>query len=179
MTLTFTLSEDDLVTHQLYAASISNSIKKKRTVSHLLSSGLFTILACWYYALGNTETALGCILGALIIFAFLPVIQKHSLKKQVTSLIRETQKDRIGATVNLELNKDYFINKRNGNEFKMPTSAISFITEIPSLIIIRSSSESLLIPKNGAIDLSQARAFLQSLAGELNIPYRLEDQWKW
>lgn len=180
MTVDFKIEENDFLTHQLYIASRSQKIKKKRLRSKLIVPLIYVGfgLMCLYE--GNYFVMSIFIIFGFLWFLFYPIWERKHYVNHYKGFIRENYKERLGRTSILKFANDFIDVKEDGSESKIATREIEEIVEIPSLILIRFKiGHSFVIPKDKITDLNVFREKLKELAVYLNISYVLEENWKW
>lgn len=180
MIIQYPLDENDFLTHQLYIASKSERIKKKRKRSRLIVPVAYAVMAMLFYYQGKVELMLLFLIIALCWYTIYPSWERKKYERHYLQFISENYKIRIGRMATLSINNDCFMTKDNGGESKILTSETEEIVEIPSLILVRlKSGQSLIIPKNKIDNADEVRITLKELAGILKINYIVEDSWKW
>lgn len=180
MTITYTLDETDFLTHQLYIASKSERIKKKRLKSKIIVPLMY--LAFGLSSFFDDRFSLGIIfivLGMLWFFIY-PLWQRRHYINHYKSFIKENYKERLNRIGTLEFNNDFIITRDNGSESKILTTELAQIAEIPTAIFIRlKTGETLILPKNKIDDIGSLTVRLKELANYLNIEYNMEEKWEW
>jgi hypothetical protein len=180
MTLQYTLDENDFLTHQLFIASKSKQISRKRKRSRIVIPVAYGAFAMLFYTQGRYELMAIFFLIAVLWFFIYPSWERKKYVKHYQNFIAENYKIRIGRMTSVALNNDQFITKDNGGESKILTTETDEIIEISTLILIRlKSGQSLIIPKLKIDNIEEVRSFLKSLADSLKINYCIKEDWKW
>ena len=94
MTLIYSLDQNDFLQHQLYIASKSARIKKKRRNSWLLVTIAFFVLGLVFYDMANKLMMYYFFGASLISFIFYPFYLKYHYKKHYQKFINDTYKNR-------------------------------------------------------------------------------------
>lgn len=180
MTIDYKIDENDFLTHQLYIASQSDQIKKKRQRSKIRVPLIYITCGLILIFLDDYSMGITFFIIAPLWYILYPIWEKKHYIKHFKGFINENYKDRIGKTTTLEINNEYMISKDNGSESKVLTSELEEITEIPTTILMRlKNGHSLILPKDKINDLDALTSRLKELATHLNINYKIDDKWEW
>jgi ABC-type multidrug transport system fused ATPase/permease subunit len=180
MTIDYKIDENDFLTYQLYVASKSDRIKKKRLRSKV-------ILALIYFAFGLlflfednfSMTIIFFILGIFLFFIY-PLWERRHYIKHYQGFIKENYKERLGRTGTLEFNNDFILAKDNGSESKVLTIELEEIIEIPTTILVRlKGGQSFILPKDKIANIDNVKTKLKELATYLKIKYDIDEKWEW
>ncbi len=180
MIFNYKLDKDDFLTYQLYIASISESIKKKRKRSKIIVPLLYIALGVLLlYTENITLTVISIIFGIMWYFIY-PVWERQYYIKHYKSYIAENYKDRFDRLLSLEITNEMIIAKDNGSESKISTTEIAEIVEITPAIFFRlKGGLSLVLPKKAISNINTVTNKLKELAEMLKINYHLNEKWKW
>ncbi|NRT13934.1 hypothetical protein HNP99_000259 [Flavobacterium sp. 28A] len=181
MTLIYKIDEKDYLIYQLFTASKSDNIKKKRQKSKIMIPLIYFTFGL-FYSFYNTNYALGVIffiISCLWYFLY-PIWEKRHYIKHYKKFIAENYKDSIGREINFEIDNEFLFASSNGSESKIITTEIVEINEIPSSIFIKlKSGQSFIFPKSKIANINQVKTRLTTLAAHLNINYKDDPQWEW
>ncbi|MFM2386952.1 MAG: hypothetical protein RL660_1709 [Bacteroidota bacterium] len=148
MTITYTIGENDYLSYQLFAASQSERIKKKRRRSRLMTPIGYIILALLFFLKGSVTISIGLLCVALLWFLVYPIWESRHYVNHYKNYIKENYHARFDKPGTLEINKDYCIAKDDASESKFLTTEIAQIQEIPSIILIAlKGGQSIILPK--------------------------------
>jgi hypothetical protein len=180
MTINYKIDENDFLTHQLFVASKSERIKRKRQRSKILVPLIYIALGLLFLLQGEvTLTIIFLIIGLLWFFIY-PLWEKQYYIRHYKGFIKENYKNRLDRIATLEFTNDYILAKDNGSESKVLTTELEEICEIPSTIFIRlNGGQSFILPKDKIIDFDNLKARLRELANYLKIEYTLYEKWEW
>lgn len=180
MTIDYKIGENDFLTHQLFLASKSDRIKKKRQRNKILVPLIYAALGLFFLFENKFLMTLIFFMVGLLWFFIYPLWERRHYINHYKGFIKENYKDRIGKMGTLVLNNDFILAKDSGSESKILTSELELINEIPSSIIIRiKGGQSLLLPKDKIPDIKTVIITLQELATILNIKYDIDENWEW
>lgn len=180
MTIELKIDENDFLTHQLYTASKSARIKRKRQRNKVVMPLIYIALGIVFFFSNRVATGIIFFIIAPLWFFIYPVWERQRYIKHYKDFIKENYKDRHGSTGTLELSNDYILAKDNGGESKVLTKEIEVINEIPSAIYIKlKGGQSFILPKDKISDTGTVTIRLKELAAWLSIPYNIEDTWEW
>lgn len=180
MTLEYKLEERDFLTYQLFIASQSERIKKRRR----RSKTMFPLIYIAFAVIGLLQNKISMTLVFLVIaalwFFLYPIWERKYYIKHYLGFIRENYKDRFGKNASLQISDHFILTKDEGSESRINTSEIEKISEIPLAIYIRiKGGASFIIAKDKINDLQNLTSHLRDLANHLKINYELDEQWQW
>lgn len=180
MIIEFTLDEQDLLTHQLFAASRSEQIKKRRNRSRLAAPIVQAGFGILFLAEHKYIPGIIFLCLAPIWYFVYPLWERTYYVKHYRGFIRENQKDRSDKTISLEFTVDSIVAKDNGSEGKILFTEIESIHDIGTLILIRlKGGKAFIIPKSKITNQEDLILLLENLATQLNINYELNKDWVW
>lgn len=149
MQFRYTLQEDDYLQFQLFTASQSERIKKRKKTGWLILT-TFALMGTLYFAREDNMPMtiyLGIVTGVVAIFY--PMYFRWKFKKHYIKFIRENYSSRIGTEELVEFQANHLFLKDKSGEGKVKFSEIENITEIPNLFFMKiTNGNSLIIPKN-------------------------------
>lgn len=180
MTLTFKIDENDYLAHQLFLASRSARIKKKRKRSRILLPLIYVTFGLVTFFEDKKVVAFIFIGIGILWFFLYPVWERRRYVNHFRAFIRENFKDQANADVTMEIRDDHILTRSDGNESKIMASEIREIDEIPSTIFIRlNGGQSFILPKDKIVNIEAVKETLKKLAARLNIAYDDDGQWEW
>lgn len=180
MNITYKISEENYLTFQLYLASKSQNIIKRRKRTRLVVPAVYSIFAISLIYLESTYAAIGFGSFGLIWFFFYPLWEKKKYHKHYLKFIRENYQNRIGVDVHLEIQDEHFFTSSNGSEAKIQLNQIKQIIELKEVILIRLDiTQAFVIPKDQVKDLAALITELKELAKKLSVHYSEELNWEW
>lgn len=180
MTIQFELNENDYLTFQLFAASKSERIIKKRKRNKVLVPITYIVIGILLFFIdGYLPTVLFALIG-IVWFVFYPTWDKRRYRNHYKAFIQENYKDRIGRSVTLDIKDDFILAKEQTSESKLLTSEVEEIIEISTLIFIRiKGGQAYIVPKDRISNANEFVVRLKELVSHLNIKYSSEIQWEW
>lgn len=181
MTLIYKIDEKDYLIYQLFTASKSDNIKKKRQKSKIIIPLIYLAFGL-FYSFYNINYALGVIffIVSCLWYFLYPMWEKRHYIKHYKKFIVENYKNCIDKVINFEINNEFLFASSNGSESKILTTEIVVINEIPSSIFIKlKSGQSFIFPKSKITNINEVKTRLITLASQLKIPYTIDDNWKW
>lgn len=180
MTISYSLSEDDYLTSQLFAATKSPQVKKVRQKVHLLSIVAYALVAL--IALLEMKYGLAImftVLAVLMLF-FYPLYQRRRFLRHYKDYVQENYKTRFGKTTTLEINQAFLRSADEYCDTKILCIGLESIDEIGSLILPNlKDGQTLIIAKDQIAEIDEVRKTLQELAASLGIEYNIDEKWKW
>lgn len=180
MTIDYKIDENDFLTHQLFVASKSDRIKKKRQRGKVILPLIYFSFGILFYLQDEDTLAIIFFTIGLLWFFIYPIWERRRYINHYTAFVKENYKDRFERTVTLEFNNEYILAKDNGSESKVLTTQLEEICEIPTTIFIRlKGGQSFILPKDKITDFDKVKARLKELAEHLKIKYNTDEKWEW
>jgi len=176
MEFTYKLESVDFLQYQLFTASKSNRITKKKMYGWLVFSLAASLFAVYCYF--NDSTALAIYFGviAAVWGLFYPKYFSWKYYKHYKSFINENYTNRFGKTTTISLSKDYVIATDDSGEGKIKTSDIVTVNETSQYLFITfSSGESLIIPKKELANFDELKNSFVKIGCSINN----ELSWGW
>jgi hypothetical protein len=176
----YDLNENDFLVFQLYSASKSPIIRKKRIMNKVIVPVVYILLGIPFVFLESYLTAYLFILIGVLWFFLFPLYERQRYVKYYGKYIRENFKERFGRHISITFEKDFIYSRDTLNEGKTSTSEIAGITEIPQLILVKlKTGQSVILPVNKISNIIELRDCLRSMASTLQIKYDPDSQWRW
>lgn len=179
MKIQYSLSEEDMITHQLYLASTSERIMKERIIAKVAVPIMYVLVAIWYYFDNQIGLSVTILMLIPLWYFLYPLWERKRYKSHYKSFIKEHFSTKVGRPSSLEFDNVVMILKDDGTETKILTTEIAEIVELPNIILIKLiTGESLVISQNGA-EHPGVKQELKTLASALSIEYRDDRNWRW
>ncbi len=180
MNTNFKITQQNYLTFQLYLASKSQSILKKRKRTRLVVPILYSVFAISLFVLESPFLAAGFAAFAMLWFFFYPIWEKGKYVKYYQKIIQENHKSRIGTDIKIDIQNDHLFTASGGTEAKIATSEIIEIVELKDLLLIRLDvTQAFVIPKDQINELPALIRELKELAKKLKVKYTEELGWVW
>ncbi len=180
MTIDYKIDENDFLTHQLFVASKSDRIKKKRQRSKIILPLIYVVFGLLFLFQGKISLAVIIFILGLLWFFIYPLWERQHYIKHYKGFIKENYKDRLERIATLEFNNDFILAKDNGSESKVLTTELEEIFEIASTIFVRlKGGQSFILPKDKISNYDTLKARLKDLANYLKIKYETDEKWEW
>lgn len=180
MTINFKIDEKDFLRHQLFIASKSNRIKKKRLRNKILVPLIYFVFGVMCFIEKNYFVMFLFFIFGLLWFLIYPIWEKRHYIKHYECFIKENFKERFDKNLILEFSDDFIVAKDDGSESRVSTKEIEDIVEIPSTIFVRlKGGQSFILPENKIVNIDDVKVRLKELAVYLDIKYNFEENWEW
>ena len=180
MLLNYPLREEDFLTYQLYIASQSDRIRKRRIKDKLVLPIIYAVLGGIFLYMDDPILGFSFIAFGVLWFFIYPLWERKRYVQHYRDFINEHYKERLDKEAYLEIGDDFFITKDEASEGKVATTQIKEIVELPDLIlVILYGGVSFLIPKNRLDTIDEVIEKLKHIANNLKIPYALKSSWQW
>lgn len=180
MTVEYSIDEKDYLTFQLFTASQSELISKRRFRAKTIPPVIYVVLGCVMIVYQRLDFTIIFGLLAVVWYLFYPLREKRLYKDNYEKFIRQNLKDKFGQKATLTIGAQHLVNKDEIGENRIKLTEIAMINEIPELILIKlKQGQTFILPKNKISDADALRIKLKDLADELGIVYRNEYEWRW
>ncbi len=180
MTIEYTLTREDYLQMQLFAASKSPRIVKSRNKSRLLLSIVYVILGVILFFGANDVYAISFFLFGVGWYFYHPFMMRRRYKRHFEKYIDETLANRFDKTVELRFEEDSLMEKSHMGESKVNLTEVTAVYETNDYFYIEfSSGQYAIIPKNRIINLHDFSSFIKGVAARLSVPFHEELDWKW
>jgi hypothetical protein len=180
MKLEFTLTEKDLLNHQLFATSKSKRIMKRRAKGKIFLLLIYMATGLFIWDRNGVVTGAVFFLVCLPLYFLYASMERKQYVKHIGAYVEEQFKSRGDRKTTLTFD-DQQIEMRDGeNESVVPLTELEVIHETGSLYSLSlKNGQAILIPKGNLNTTSDVRSTLFSLSEKLDIPYQEELNWKW
>jgi hypothetical protein len=180
MKIEFSLDAEDYLAHQLFVASASSRIRKRRNRNKILIPAMYAIFGIVQFSLGNATLSILFIGLGILWFTLYPKWETKRYLKHYSGFINENYKEMFGRNVSLEIKEDEIYITDEGGEGSILLKELASINEISRIIMLRfKGSQTIILPKNKINNLEEVKNKLKDLSIQLNIPYTTDDQWEW
>ncbi|MCW3785678.1 YcxB family protein [Plebeiibacterium sediminum] len=180
MTIKYTLTREDYLQMQLFAASKSPRIIKSRNKSRWLLSIVYVALGIVLMINANDVFALTFILFGIGWYFYHPSMMRRRYKRHFEKYIDETLANRFDKTVELSFEEDFLMEKSPMGESKVNLSEVTAVFETNDYFYIEfSSGQYAIIPKDRIMNLPDFSNFIKEMTVKLSAPFREELDWKW
>ena len=180
MTIGYFLDKDDFLNYQLYTASQSENIKKKRLRGRIILPVIYLLFGLLGFSNQRNGMMIVAIIVALLWYFCYPLWDRKRYIRHYEQFIKEHRKERDGKAATLTFTKDFIYAAEGEMESKIPVAEIEQVTEINTNIFIKlKSGQSLILSKNKIDEVGDFIIFLKAFAEKLGINYSRELDWKW
>ena len=177
MKFEYKIEENDFLEFQLFAASKSKRIMKKKKIGWILLTTFSLIFGLLFYFQNNFELTVYCGFSTLICGLFFPKYFNWRLKKHYKNFIEENYQKRFGEIEKLEFTKDHIYTKDKTGEGKIKLKEIEGISETKNHFFLKiSTGMFLMIPKREIDSLEIIRTEFKAIG--LEIIDELNWEWK-
>jgi hypothetical protein len=180
MTLTYTLSQDDYLNHQLFTASLSNRVKRQRKRSRIIWFIAFLSLAWLFYLKKDNFLAYYFFIFTILYILFYPYYSRWYYKRHYKRFVNETYKNRFGKISSVIINEEQIQDIDEGGETKILVSEIENIYETSEYFFLRlKSGLGLIIPKHKVDNVHLLKHELKTISNKQHIDFIEMQNWKW
>ncbi|MDD2981890.1 MAG: hypothetical protein PHQ74_00745 [Crocinitomicaceae bacterium] len=188
MILKYSIGADDFLNFQLFTASESPVVKRRRLKSKLafailyIAFGLFFVVdSKWVYA--STFFVL-----AILWFFFYPLREKRMYERNYKNFILENYRNRFDKEATMEITNAYIQTKDGVNKGKALLSEVSEIVEMPTAIYLRlNTAQTFMLPYDRiefleSSDVKNTQEMIlkfKEIANLNQLKYTDLTNWKW
>lgn len=178
MEISYTLELEDFLVNQLYIASNSKIIRKKRLINWLLIPVLYLVISFINYIDQDVVLAGIFLLFSILWVIFYPKYSKKRYVKHFTKHIKEHFKQRLGKPITMSFLDEHIFHKADLNESKVVYSDVIKIIKLSTnyLISLESGGNIILPLRNNDLGIDN---FINELKNKVSIEVSDETNWKW
>lgn len=180
MKLQFQLSEEDFLNFQLFMASQSTAVRKRRAKGKFFMLLIYMALGIWIWS------SYGTISGGLFFLVCLPLyflyawMDRRQFVQHFRKYIQTQLQDQLKNPVTLDMESAQIRMSYNQNESVIPMADIQVIHEIPTLVILLlQGGQSIIIPRPALTGSQADPAYFKQLAEAHQLTYNHQPAWKW
>ncbi|PHS05155.1 MAG: hypothetical protein COA88_12750 [Kordia sp.] len=177
MEIEYKIEENDFLDFQLFTASKSERIMKKKKNGWLLITIGSLIFGIYFYLQNNYSMTIYFGLSTVIWGLFYPKYFNWRHKKHYAKYVKENYNKRFGEVEKLKITEEYIYSEDKIGEGKIKLKEIDEVSETQKHFILKiSTGMSLIIPKREIENVDLLRTELKMVG--LNIIDELNWQWK-
>lgn len=179
MILEISLTKDDFLAHQLFNASRSERIRKKRRRNRYIVSILYIIIGLCFYLLDKSYPAvIFPVIGFVWIFVY-PLWSRRQYRRHYAAHIDDHYSYRIGRKMNLSVEEDSLVTQDETGEGRVALSEVDGIFEIPSHFLIHlKTGVSFILPKS-SLPENDLEVFVAQVESSTGVKRESFPNWKW
>ncbi|CAG5081625.1 YcxB family protein [Parvicella tangerina] len=182
MKISYQIKEEDYLTHQLYTASKTKKIRRKRIVFWLIVPVAYASAGYLSYFQFRQHNV-GLVMFGLAIFwlLFYPFYSRWNYKRHYRNHIQKHLKGQFDQVVSLELGDNrLIIQDAKGNNSNIKYVSVKEIVELPDHFLIRmQTNSSIIFPKREFKDIKELQKFLGLIVTRHKVSFRKDVKWKW
>lgn len=180
MKIKYLLEEKDFLINQLYIASQSQRIRKKRLGNTIIPSVIYLLLGVvCYIKIDSFWILLGFTCISILWFFYYPIWERHHYIQHFQSFIHEHYQARFNQFVSLEFGEEYLFLQDDLSEGKVSNHSILSIIELKEHILLQLGvGQNIILPKGKIDNIEALMRYLETWAKDLNITYKNEQNWK-
>jgi hypothetical protein len=180
MKIEFTLSEQDLLNHQLFAASKSKRIMKRRTQGKIFLLLIYMAIGIFIWERNGVVTGAVFFLVCMPLYFIYAYMERKQYVKHIGAYIEDQFKTRGARKTSLFFGDDFIEMKDGENESIVPYLELEAIYETGTLYSLTlKNGQGILIPKSHSKVPEDVSKTLSQLADREGIPFCQELNWKW
>jgi len=176
MKLNYSNSAADFLEHQLFIASQSPTVQKKRRNARWIVAGIYIAIGGVFLITDSRIGALVCSIGGLLWFVFHPLYSRKRYHRHYTRHIAEHYKKRIDRPVDISVDAKFIHLKDATSNAKISTKELEKVIEIPNHYLIKmKTGVSLIVPKPAVAEPEKFTALFR----RMNVEVQDCTDWKW
>jgi len=177
MQITYSLQNEDFLVHQLYIASQSERVKKKRTQSTFIPPVVYILIGMYLAYRYQTFVPLALFGGLGILWYLLyPKYEKMRYRKHYWNFIKDNFQEKVNVAGTIIFESEHVKMFDHATESKTSISEIKYAVNLPNHYLIRfKGSQVLIIPKK---EVKSETEFFQYFTSK-NIEIKDELNWEW
>lgn len=180
MMIRFSLDASDFLAFQLYTASRSPRIRRRRLLNRFLIPLFFIvmILALFHDRMGWPLALYTAIICLLWVF-FYPVFSRGYYRNHYRKHIEDYYKNRVGKEAELEIAEDRLISRDASSEGFVLFTEIDSLVELSAQVLVQFKNGTAgIVPKAG-VEPYLLKDFITELEQKTGLKVVNEQGWKW
>ena len=137
MTIQFSIDQQDYLTFQLFTASRSVNINRKRFRNKALIPLVYFAFGLWFSLQGQIIPVVVFFLVGVLWYLFYPKWDKGNFERRYNNFIAKNYKDSFNKKAEMIFQSDNFVVNDFVNKLKFNYKEIEEITEIGSMFLIK------------------------------------------
>lgn len=175
MIVRYKLSETDYLNNQLFIASRSERIKRKRRNSLIIVPVAYLALAIFGFLSISNSMGIAFVILSLLWCLLYPKYQAKKYYNHYKSHIAENYKELCETEVTMEIREDVIVCSDSKAESKLKINAIGKIFELPTVYLLNiNKASNIVMPRN-----DQVSAFINILITQHDIELHDFISWNW
>ncbi len=179
LTATYEIDQNDILNYQLYHASMSKQIKKRRLISRILIPVLYGVIGLFFIVFSNYGLGIIFIVSGVLWLIFFPIWERKRYINHFKGFLKENYKSMFNDTSTIRFDDDSIFIKGLDSESTFGNNQLERIDEITDYIFVKlKSGQTVVLPKNKISNIDEVRSYLLELTGKLNLSYEANLNWK-
>ena len=176
MNYQYTIKEKDLLGFQIYTASKSERINRKKNAGRIIMTLISVFLLFNFYSASNTAMTIYFSIVTITIWVLYPRYFKWRYTKLYSNFIIENYASMFNQIEFIEIQKNHLLIKNNTGEGKVKISEVERVIEVQNYLYVKFTvGTALITPKDQVSNYSEIIECYKAL----NIPCIDELNWKW
>ncbi len=176
MKLEITLSEQDYLTHQLFIASQSESVIKKRRVGRIVIPIIYLLIGVPFFLWNSNGPGIFFIIIGILWFFFYPFYSRYRYKRHYQNYIKQYYQPRIGQAASMHFSHSLIKTKDHTGKAEIKMEQVDQLVEIGQHYFIQlKNHQTFIIPKDQIKDRSGFTTFFEGL----DIDIVDQQNWRW
>ncbi len=180
ISLNYKLDKDDHLAYQLFVASKSERIIKKRKRATYRLPVIYLVLAGILLYAGRIDAGLIFIMIALLWIIFYPIYERYRYVKHYKGHVADILSKQIDNEAHVELDIAEIKTKDESGEATMKIEKISEINETGTHFFIRfDPAMGLVLPKDKIANVDEIKDWIKTVKEKYQLRTTSEPEWKW
>lgn len=180
MTIEYSIDEHDFLTYQLYTASRSPVVRKRRFKSKVIFAMLYLLTGVLFLLQEKIILGASLTLLAILWFILYPLHDKRVYVRNYQNFIHKNYKDKLGRKAFIQFDNKQITTKDEAGQSKFAIRDVEEVTEIPQAIYVKlKKGQSFILPKNKIADVPALVTKLKEIAETAGFRYNDQPQWVW
>jgi hypothetical protein len=180
MNFNYPLSEENILTHQLYILSESKSFQKRRAKGRIFLLLIYLVTGIFIWQRNGPVIAAIFYIICLPLYFIYRRMEAKQYEKHISNYVHQQYKDALQHTFTLDWDDQQITSSAGDHVHTTPWLELESIVELNSLFILNfRNSNALIIPKNDKVLEDVVRTDLKSKAETIGVSYDEKLNWKW
>lgn len=179
MDISYILREEDYLQFNLYVASNSKVVKRRRVLSRYVLPGAYLLFALISFYVNAMIMGIIFLVFSILWVLLYPAYEVKKYVKAYKKYIKSNLSRSLNNQVELKVKDDFIYLYDHTSEHKISIVSLYELVELPGIFLLSSDvGKAIIIPKD-QIDVSLVRQNLNDLSRTHKIPLIEKLDWKW
>ena len=179
-TFEFQYTEEDLLTHQLFLASQSSSVRKRRAKGKMFLMLIYMGLGLFIWSRNGPVAAAAYFILCLPLYFLYAYMEKKQFERHFRTAVQSTLKEYPDQKLSVTFNDQSLQLRMGEHENIIPIKEITDVSELTNIYSFSTESgQSFYIPKKISNSAEDATTFIPDWSRNKQVAFSSQLAWRW